>query len=184
MIGYCTLPMHVLLDQKRHIFVIALNMPEKRSKSLPIMVDGTLRVEARLFYSRYLLLQQRMSDLEQQINEVQKRRDDEIFNSEGNTSEKDSKVSSMKLSKVFSQTNINAGRDIAGDSIRSVRRSSSTQSTSSTDDPPTAAVAPTTRSMKNAALKAKLQEDAAADAAVPWVKRPGKVKAILRRRSL
>ena len=174
-IGYCDLPIDLLLNQKRHIFVIALNMPEKRSKSLPIMVDGALRVEAKLFYSRSLLLQQRISDIEQQISEFQERRDDEIFNDV-----MDDKAAPMTLSKTPLQANIATGEELNSSSAdNKISKNASIQSSSSFSSrrDPTSRV-PTAKSVRNAELKAKLQQEA--DASSNMIKRPGKVRAIVR----
>ena len=185
MIGYCDLPVGSLLDQKRHIFVIALNMPEKRSKSLPIMIDGSLRVEAKLFYSRSLLLQQRISDLEQQISECQERRDAEIFNDEsGTVGDRDDRFSSTASSKsALRNTTTGRGEGRSGNVDRRMMKSSSQLSSSSTSNSGHSAAkapAPTSKSLKNAALKAKLQQEAAIAAATvaAAIKRPGKVRAI------
>jgi hypothetical protein len=66
-IGSCSIPFTLLMDQRKHQLTLPLIMPEKRPASLPIMIDGSLRVEVRLVYMRSRLLQERVDELRQSL---------------------------------------------------------------------------------------------------------------------
>lgn len=66
-IGSCSIPFTLLMDQRKHQLTLPLVMPEKRPASLPIMIDGSLRVEARLVYMRSRLLQERIDEIRQSL---------------------------------------------------------------------------------------------------------------------
>jgi len=66
-IGSCAVPFSLLMDQRKHLLTLPLVMPEKRAVSLPIMIDGTLRVEMRLMYLRSRFLRERIDELRQSL---------------------------------------------------------------------------------------------------------------------
>lgn len=68
-IGTTSFSLSLLSDQKKHTMILSLAMPEKRVKSLPAMIDGQLKIEAKLFYSKILLLRQKMYSLETRLSE-------------------------------------------------------------------------------------------------------------------
>jgi hypothetical protein len=69
-IGTATLPFSLLADQRKHSFDLSLTMPPKRAVSLPIMIDGSIKVDVKLFYSRTLLLKQKLSQLQLSLVEL------------------------------------------------------------------------------------------------------------------